>query len=205
MIKFRDSDFYLARHLYERYSEHTGGKSVVTGDPLPDWMDLGTKIQEAWAAAARAAIAVQPEATVIGTDYFLSHFETRRDMEALQEEATATEPHDYTPAMQRLQSLPTVRLLHAALGLVTEAAEFADILKAHIYYGKPVDFVHVEEEIGDVSWYSRVAADTINAGYLEIMLKNVRKLKTRYKNGFTEQAAQVRDLDKEQEVLKQKP
>lgn len=201
MIKFRDSDLYLARHLYEEYSKHTGGKSVVTGDNLPEWGSLNSKIQEAWAAAARAAIAVQPEATVIGTSFSKAHFETVRDMEALQEAAVGTEPKVYLSAANRLQHLQTIRLLHAAMGLVTESAELLDALKKHIFYGTPLDFVNVEEELGDVSWYNRIGADAINASYLDTILQNVRKLKTRFKAGFSESDAQNRDLQREREVL----
>lgn len=44
-------------------------------------------------------------------------------------------------------------LVHMRLGMVTEIAEIADIFKKHIAYKKPIDFVHLKEEIGDVFWY----------------------------------------------------
>lgn len=44
-------------------------------------------------------------------------------------------------------------LAHMRLGMITEIAEIADIFKKHIAYGKPIDFVHLKEEIGDVCWY----------------------------------------------------
>jgi NTP pyrophosphatase (non-canonical NTP hydrolase) len=45
------------------------------------------------------------------------------------------------------------RLLHSRLGVITELGELIDIYKKHIYYGKPLDLVHVGEEIGDCFWY----------------------------------------------------
>lgn len=42
---------------------------------------------------------------------------------------------------------------HMRLGMITEIAEIADIFKKHIAYKKPIDFVHLKEEIGDVFWY----------------------------------------------------
>ena len=44
-------------------------------------------------------------------------------------------------------------LVHMRLGMVTEIAEIADIFKKHIAYKKPIDLVHLKEEIGDVFWY----------------------------------------------------
>jgi len=194
----------VGQALYEAYSKHTGGKSLATGDALPQWDGLKPQIQEAWKAAAGVTITIQPESTVYGTDFRQAHFETHRDMEALQETATVTEPHDYTDAMKRLQYLPTVRLLHAAIGLATEAGEFLDIIKKHVYYGAPIDNIHVLEEIGDASWYARIGADAVSASYLEVMLLNVRKLRARYQKKFTEAAARNRNLEQERDVLEGK-
>jgi len=41
---------------YEAYSEYTGGRSAVTGDPLPQWHDLTPAIRNAWFAAASAIL-----------------------------------------------------------------------------------------------------------------------------------------------------
>lgn len=43
----------LARLAYEAYGESTGGKTF-DGRQMPDWDDLGEKIQTAWVAAAGA-------------------------------------------------------------------------------------------------------------------------------------------------------
>lgn len=47
------------RKAYEAYRNHTGGKSLATGQPIPDWCELPSTIQEAWDAAV-AAIADVP-------------------------------------------------------------------------------------------------------------------------------------------------
>lgn len=44
----------LARAAYEGYIKQSGGKSLVTGDPLPPFDQLKPEIQEAWASAAGA-------------------------------------------------------------------------------------------------------------------------------------------------------
>lgn len=47
---------------YEAYSEGTAGRSLVTGDELPDWDRLDRDIQQAWEVAAMAiAAAVRGE------------------------------------------------------------------------------------------------------------------------------------------------
>lgn len=47
-------------------------------------------------------------------------------------DATVTDLMDYGPVLERLQNIHTIRLLHAAMGLCTEAGEFMDMLKKHI-------------------------------------------------------------------------
>lgn len=50
-----------AQKGYEAYSRYTGGKSAVTGDPLPQWAALPGQVTNAWFAAASAIIeAIQP-------------------------------------------------------------------------------------------------------------------------------------------------
>ena len=43
-----------ARIAYAAYRHSAGRKSLVTGQPLPDWEMLSPAIQEAWHAAALA-------------------------------------------------------------------------------------------------------------------------------------------------------
>jgi NTP pyrophosphatase (non-canonical NTP hydrolase) len=103
--------------------------------------------------------------------------------------------------MDRLQDIHVVRLLHAVVGMVTEAAEAIDVLKKFIYYGKPLDETNLREEVGDSSWYERILADELGSSHLGIMLQNVRKLRQRYPDKFTEHKATNRDLDAERQVL----
>jgi len=39
---------------YEAYRNHTSGKSLVTGQTIPEWHELREDIQLAWMAAADA-------------------------------------------------------------------------------------------------------------------------------------------------------
>jgi hypothetical protein len=164
-------------------------------------------------------------------------------------------------------------VLHAAMGLVTESAELIDALKKHHAYGRPIDWVNLREEIGDVLWYLpllcrglvidpvairsnpagpvlrcapptfddvlKVASglmahasmiltsatgitsmplerttvertlsvlDTLAAGYLGTTLDevgeiNIAKLRARYRDKFTTEAALNRNLDAERAIL----
>jgi NTP pyrophosphatase (non-canonical NTP hydrolase) len=117
------------------------------------------------------------------------------------DEVLRTESVDMEAIGERLQDKETVRLLHAALGLVTEASELADILKKHIFYGKLLDRVHVREEVGDGLWYAGVAIDVLRTTMDEVMSGNISKLKQRYPEKFTEDAAINRDTDAERSIL----
>lgn len=87
----------------------------------------------------------------------------------------------------------TMRILHAAAGMCTEAGEFVDQLKKHIFYGKPLDTINLEEEIGDLFWYVGIMCDTGGFDITSIMEKNIAKLRKRYPDKFTEHDALNRD------------
>ena len=42
------------RIAFEAYAAATNNRSLITGDTLPPWNDLGNGVQEAWIAAAEA-------------------------------------------------------------------------------------------------------------------------------------------------------
>ncbi len=45
-----------AKVAYEAYRSHTGGVSLASGHPIPEWEALRPDIQEAWGAAAKALV-----------------------------------------------------------------------------------------------------------------------------------------------------
>lgn len=145
----------------------------------------------------------QVETSLERTNFTQVHFETALDMSAIEDAALRTEP-DYSNAIERLTDRRTVRLLHAAMGLATEAGEFVDMLKKHIFYGKPIDAANAVEEMGDVSWYQRIGCDALETSFTEMLLRNVRKLKHRFPEKFTEKNANERDLAGERKILEGK-
>lgn len=112
-----------------------------------------------------------------------------------------TETRDFGPVKERLQSTETVRLLHGAMGLSTEANELVDQMKKVIFYGKDVDKVNLKEEVGDVLWYCAVILDTLGVSFEEAMQTNIDKLRKRYGDKFTEEAAINRNVEEERIIL----
>lgn len=94
-----------------------------------------------------------------------------------------------------------VRLTHATLGIVSEAGEFADAIKKHVFANKPLDFVNLIEEIGDMFWYFAVVADEFGFSFIDIMNANIAKLKLRYPEKFTEEDSANRNVINERKLL----
>ena len=94
-----------------------------------------------------------------------------------------------------------VQAMHAVLGLSSEVGELCDAYKKSIYYGRPLDVTNVSEEIGDVLWYLALLCDDLGTTLEAEMCRNIAKLQARYPEKFSEDAANVRDLDAERKVL----
>lgn len=95
-------------------------------------------------------------------------------------------------------------LLHAVLGICDEAGEIAKTIKDHIYYGDVLDKDNLMEEFGDLLWFVTLGVDSCGFTMKEVIQANMRKLKKRYADGFTEQEAvsENRDLEAEKEAMK---
>ena len=94
-----------------------------------------------------------------------------------------------------------IRILHGALGCVTEAGELADTVKETLYYGKQFDRTNAVEEIGDIMWYTAILCSALNVSLEEVMQRNIDKLRQRYPEKFTNDKANNRDLEAERKVL----
>jgi NTP pyrophosphatase (non-canonical NTP hydrolase) len=127
-------------------------------------------------------------------------------------------PDEYVNLAMRTESLPTdetaeriaseeehetMRLLHAAMGMCTEAGEAQDALKRHFFYGAELDPVNLQEEIGDMLWYCAQMCSALGVSMEKIMERNIAKLRARYPDRFNEEDAVNRDLKKERDVLEE--
>jgi NTP pyrophosphatase (non-canonical NTP hydrolase) len=104
-------------------------------------------------------------------------------------------------AAGRLGVVPVIRLLHAAIGLQTEASELQDQLLAHIFHGRPLDLVNCAEETGDALWYAAIIGSVAEMNLTQILQQNIAKLTHRYPDKFSHEAAINRDLEGERRVL----
>lgn len=76
------------------------------------------------------------------------------------------------------------RILHAALGLTSEASEVSGILQKK-YQGHPVDRDHLIKELGDCLWMIAEACDAIDVPMEYVMAVNIKKLEERFPEGFS--------------------
>lgn len=121
-------------------------------------------------------------------------------MKNYKELALKTDHKSYDHVVERITPKIT-RLLHAALGLSTEANEFADQLKKYLIYGKELDVTNLIEELGDLAWFINLACDELETSFEEIQEININKLKARYGEKYSDDKAINRDLKKEREAL----
>jgi NTP pyrophosphatase (non-canonical NTP hydrolase) len=121
-------------------------------------------------------------------------------MEEYIKESQCTDLKDISPAFERITPEMT-RLLHGGIGISTESGEILDALKKHIYYGKPLDKVNIMEECGDVLWYVALILREVGYSFEEVAEINIKKLRARYGDKFSEYDAQNRDLKKERDIL----
>lgn len=119
-------------------------------------------------------------------------------------DAASTDIPDYSKVADRLRDETTLRVLHAAMGLVTEAGEIMDAVKKCLIYGKPLDLINIKEEGGDMFWYQALLARAAGYTFEEVQKLNIEKLRSRYPDKFTEAAALERNIAKERAILEGK-
>ncbi len=122
---------------------------------------------------------------------------------------------EFTPDFVRLKdkdgndrspehNMLVARAIHAQLGLASEVGEIADMLKKHIIYSKELDLINLFEESGDVTWYVALLLTAVKKTMQDAFEKNIAKLKLRFGDKFTTDAATKRDLAAERRVLEGK-
>lgn len=72
-----------------------------------------------------------------------------------------------------------------ALGLVSEAGEFANEIRKMSFQSHPLDRVKLLKELGDVRFYLQAAYDFMGVTDNEVIVENMEKLTKRYPDGFT--------------------
>lgn len=102
------------------------------------------------------------------------------------------------PGHSILESLTPEKadLLHVAVGVAGEAGELLDAVKKHVVYNKPIDRANVVEELGDLEFYMEGIRRNLGITREETLVATIEKLvtgeKARYKDGYSDMAAQQR-------------
>lgn len=94
------------------------------------------------------------------------------------------------------------RVFHALIGIMTESAELGESLLSGLSAETgEVDSVNILEELGDLNWYQAIAIDALDGSFENVLNANIAKLRARYPEKFTQDAAINRDLTNERQVL----
>lgn len=93
-----------------------------------------------------------------------------------------------------------VDIIHAILGIATEAGELLELLKATIN-GDRFDWVNCQEELGDIAWYQALLAEHGDFTFEEFQQRIIKKLRGRYADKFSAAEAIDRDLAAERAIL----
>jgi NTP pyrophosphatase (non-canonical NTP hydrolase) len=83
-------------------------------------------------------------------------------------------------------------LLDAAAGLAEEAGEILGTIRKHLFQGRPLDREAVTRELGDALWCLSAVATSLEVSLGDVAHTNVDKLRRRYPDGFTPDAAAAR-------------
>lgn len=85
-----------------------------------------------------------------------------------------------------------IDLLHAALGLMSEAGEVVEEVVSSIIQDRPIDVENMKEEAGDECWYLALMLRAISSSFDEVMAGNIEKLAKRYPDKFSSADALAR-------------
>lgn len=93
------------------------------------------------------------------------------------------------------------QLIHAVLGVATEAGELVEALYGVAVERQLPDTVNFIEESGDLKWYLAILARIFGRGWQYDERTNINKLRRRFPKRFVEDKANNRDLAAERRTL----
>lgn len=95
--------------------------------------------------------------------------------------------NEFSHTTKNLEGVNSPLLITASIGMSSEVGEFNEIVKKILFQGKPMDdetHYHMVRELGDVCWYVANAANALGVSLEQVINENIRKLKSRYPDGF---------------------
>lgn len=93
------------------------------------------------------------------------------------------------------------RIAHGVIGIGSEAGELVECLLTSIETGEPIDMVNLVEELFDGDWYKAITTDECEVCWENEWERIINKLRARYGEKFSEDAANNRNLEKERKIL----
>jgi NTP pyrophosphatase (non-canonical NTP hydrolase) len=99
-------------------------------------------------------------------------------------------------------SLVPIQLMHSLIGIQNEAGEIAKIIQGWIYYGKGLSQEALIEEYGDLLWYVAEGLTAICVSMGAVGAGNIAKLRARYPDRYTDEAAANRDPEAEAAAMR---
>ncbi len=97
---------------------------------------------------------------------------------------------------ERDEEMQVARLLTSVIGMMAESGEFAEVVKKKIFQADTQftneEIFHMKRELGDVLWYWVQGCIALGFTPDEVMDENIKKLESRYPNGFEVIRSEVR-------------
>jgi len=81
-------------------------------------------------------------------------------------------------------------LCNWGLGVSGEAGDIASCIKKLVFHKNDAIKEGIKENIGDMLWYTAMICNSLGWDFSEILEENIKKLKERYPQGFSEVDAQ---------------
>lgn len=106
-----------------------------------------------------------------------------------QDLANRSVPQQYPMFRGSIMAPSLVHIVHAQMGVSSEAGELSDAVKKCVIYMQDLDFENVKEECGDLLWYISLMLSACGYTMEDCMKENIAKLKLRYPEKFTEKDA----------------
>ena len=134
-----------------------------------------------------------------------------KELKGLQESFEKEHQHTYNNDLTQkqikafLDSAPvgSTRILHGLLGLSSENGELLQEFCCAVKENRPLDYVRLFEELGDMLWYIDLMLSVIGKTIPEAAEHNIHKLYERYNGKFSQELAFSRNLDEERAVLEE--
>ena len=98
--------------------------------------------------------------------------------------------------LERTEEMQVARLLTSVIGMMAESGEFAEVVKKKVFQADTQftndEIFHMKRELGDVLWYWVQGCIALGFTPDEVMDENIKKLESRYPNGFEVIRSEVR-------------